>query len=316
MYRFSQLSSRLRRTAGFTIVEILVVVSIFTILLTLVLPAVNHAREGARRSSCTANQVRLVGAIARHGAIKGYMPSLSDRIEILGAPGTYLNTSWFAVLLPYLDRNDVYSQMQQNNAVTPPLAEALCPSGLTTARGTGWLCYGANNGTDDNYPCDGALARTYALRRSLDDIRERDGLTNTFLTADKQGNGNSNWENWSGTSAGALSMRQWNIVAWVAAPNPTHILNRMDLSWNETPPRSGHPGGVVMTFCDGRAKFVKEDLAPHVLGHLTTSYSLWTGAAYSTTVNSRMVAIYWLRSSLSAPPTSQEPVQIQDGTNY
>jgi len=300
-------------------VEILVVVSIFTVLLTLLLPAVNNARESSRRTSCTANQVRIVNGIARYASFNDFLPSLNDRIEIPTAPGTFKNASWFSVILPYLDRNDLYSRLQQSVASTAnsPVDAAMCPSGLTSSTGQSWLCYGVNNASADAFPWDGALGRTFASRKSLDDIRGRDGLANTFLTADKLGittGGNNDWDSWSTPGACALGFRSWNVAALLGTTDP-RCINR-NIARASSPPRGGHPGGVVMTFCDGRAKFLNENVAPHILGHLTTSYSVWNGSSYSGagTVNSG-TAHYWLIYR-NGPPAAQEPFQVQDDRDY
>jgi len=322
MRRISQSSAPLRRTAGFTIVEILVVVAIFTVLLTLLLPAMNNARESSRRASCISNQVRLANGIAQFSSANVFMPSLQDRVEIVSAPGTFgPNTSWFAMLLPYLNHNDLYARMQRNISVAnTPLAEAMCPSGLTTNRGTGWLCYGVNNATADTFPWDGALGWGFASRRSLEDISARDGLTNTFLTADKLGittGGSNDWDDWSASGACALGFRSWNVAALLGTD--PRCINR-DIARSSSPPRGRHPGGVVMTSCDGRAKFLNENVAPHIFGHLTTSYSVWNGASYfgAGTVNSS-TARYWLiyRSGQpgGAPLAAQEPLQLKE-TDY
>ncbi len=303
-----------RRVSGFTIIEVLVVGAIVTVLVSLILPAINNAREGARRSQCGANQVGLVTAMSQHDAARGFLPSLSDQIPRVTAPGTFRASSWFQSILPYLQHNDIYAKLQQNISVGPALPEALCPSGLTAARGIGWLCYGVNTGTT-GYPWDGGIGLNSSIRRSFDDIRSRDGLTNTFFTADKLGRtigSHNDWESWSTPGDGTLGFRQWNVNSWITSANGPHIINRFDLGsvGGDTPARSKHPGGVMMTFFDGRVKFLKEDIPCYLYAHLTTSYSVWTGSTYSG-VNSG-TAHYNLRS-IGCPTT--EPFRVKE-TDY
>lgn len=287
--------------------EVLVVITIVVVLVAITLPAVNSVREGARRSACGANQVRLVMAMSRFHASKSFLPGVSDQIQRVDAPGTFRGSNWIQVLLPYLEHNDLYSKLQQNISPDVPLSELLCPSGLTTDRGTAWIAYGVNDGTTA-YPWDGVLLPS-VIRRSLDEVRERDGLTNTFLTADKLGRTigrHNDWESWRSSGAtGRLGFRDWKV--------PSPWMNNFSLNQSSTPPRSWHPEGVMATFCDGRVKLLKSDLAPHVFAHLATPYSFWTGTSYSKgagAVNSNS-ANSWLRSA-GSPPKSQEPVRLKE----
>ncbi len=310
------------RTRGFTIVEILVVVSIFTVLLTLLLPAVNNAREGVRRNACIANQVRLSGALAKYESSNGYLPGVRERIP--NVTGTF---TWFAMLMPYFNRNDIYSQMQNGVRPNVPLAEAICPSSATASAINGaWLYYGANSGTSGNtgaeYPnrFDGALVDNTGagtLRQSLTDIREGDGLKHTFLTGDASGftvGGHNEYHTWNSTGhSGRLGFRNWQ--------RPSPVLNNFTTGVTSTSgARSRHAGGVVLSFCDGRTQFVKEDILPHIWGHITTSRSVWrdgTGPNPRNTyqpVNSGW-ANYWLARDASSPPASQQPYQVKE-TDY
>ncbi len=305
-----------RRVSGFTIIEVLVVGAIVTVLMSLILPAINNAREGARRSQCGANQVGLATAMSQHNAARGFLPSFSDQIPLVTTtPGTRA-MSWFQMCLPYMERNDLYARFQQNNSPNPALPEALCPSGLTTARGLGWLCYGVNTGTT-GYPWDGGIGVDSSIRRSFDDIRSRDGLTNTFFTADKLGRtigSHNDWENWAIPGQGSLGFREWNVNSWITSANGPHIINRFDFGsvGGSTPARSKHPRGVMMTFFDGRVKFLKEDIPCYLYAHLTTSYSVWNGSNY-TGVNSG-TAHYNLRC-LNSPTTANEPFRVKE-TDY
>lgn len=88
-----------RRTYGFTLVELLVVIAIIGILVGLLLPAVQSAREAARRADCT-NRIRQLGlATLNYESSKGRLPpGMTIHAE------SFYGNSAFAFLLPYLEQ--------------------------------------------------------------------------------------------------------------------------------------------------------------------------------------------------------------------
>ncbi len=112
--------NRTPRTA-FTLVELLVVITIIGILAALLLPAVNFAREAARRSTCN-NQIRqLALAAASHETRKQRLPGFQEPL------GTR-RISWTVALLPDLEQQQVYDTWLQGSAETPFLEILRCPS--------------------------------------------------------------------------------------------------------------------------------------------------------------------------------------------
>ncbi|RUL85373.1 DUF1559 domain-containing protein [Tautonia sociabilis] len=102
-----------RRRSGFTLIELLVVIAIIGVLIALLLPAVQAAREAARRSQCTNNLKQLGLAVANYESANGSYPG--------SYPGTrYPNleiccdSGWGAwsphiMLMPFLELNNVYN---------------------------------------------------------------------------------------------------------------------------------------------------------------------------------------------------------------
>lgn len=127
--------------AGFTLVELLVVIAIIGILVALLLPAVQAAREAARRSQCT-SQLRQWGiALLNHHDTFGYFPggTFRDVYDEDDGRNSYYgpNTSWMAHALDFVEGGAIADQIDfgedgatRNNQLIQqvPLAVALCPS--------------------------------------------------------------------------------------------------------------------------------------------------------------------------------------------
>ena len=116
---------RCRKPAGFTLVELLVVIAIIGILIALLLPAVQAAREAARRSQCTNNLKQMGVALHNYHDTFKKMPFLCGGTGNGGGFGTY-NTwsptstsayrlSGFVGLLPFLEQQAVYDMSANNN---------------------------------------------------------------------------------------------------------------------------------------------------------------------------------------------------------
>lgn len=100
-------SSR-RRRSGFTLVELLVVIAIIGILVSLLLPAVQAAREAARRMQCSNNLKQLGLAIHNYHDTYKSMPIVWSNNNFT-ATGRY--ASWIAVTLPFFEQQALYNQI-------------------------------------------------------------------------------------------------------------------------------------------------------------------------------------------------------------
>ena len=119
-----------RRANGFTLVELLVVIAIIGILIALLLPAVQSAREAARRMQC-ANNLKQIG-LALHGYHDTYQcfPAVGTTIWDTGT----MEISWLYPVMPYLEQTAVYEEMKKSpNPYHATLSKQLasvfvCPS--------------------------------------------------------------------------------------------------------------------------------------------------------------------------------------------
>ena len=274
-----------RTTAGFTIVELLVVIAIIAMLIGLLLPAVQSAREAGRRATCINNQKNIALACMRHDDTKGYLPGWRN---LVGSS----TTSWTVPILPFLERNDVYTGWVAGTPAAPYLALYTCPSSPADSTTVPTLAYAGNCGSASNAPpnASGLLGRrfdgvmvdnlatgTMAFKSTLDMVSEADGSTMTLLVSEKCSSGTT-----------AFAQGTWNVIPGtsgtfafegtatavpgfgVVGTAPGKVINNTTLGppGLASQPSSNHPGGAVTAFCDGHVGFLKDSLLGVVYAQL------------------------------------------------
>ncbi len=101
--------------SAFTLVELLVVIAIIGVMVGLLLPAVQAAREAARRMSC-GNNLKQIG-LATHNYESAYRQMPPSRIEIgtAGAPNAH-HAGWQLMVLPFLEQTALFEQYNKNRS--------------------------------------------------------------------------------------------------------------------------------------------------------------------------------------------------------
>src|SRR5438552_8131033 len=101
-----------RRRLGFTLIELLVVIAIIAVLIALLLPAVQQAREAARRSQCKNNLKQLGLALHNYHETYGVFPFECGGTGWTGSgTGNWGRLSGTVVLLPFLDQTPLWNQI-------------------------------------------------------------------------------------------------------------------------------------------------------------------------------------------------------------
>ncbi|PQO43072.1 DUF1559 domain-containing protein [Blastopirellula marina] len=183
---------------GFTLVELLVVIAIIGVLIALLLPAVQQAREAARRMQCTNNMKQLGLAIHNYHDVLGCVPVIGS---LGGSPVSAPERSAFVALLPYLEQGNLEDQYNYNqpwhHADNLPIAAQVpetlvCPSapggGEQTIAGTATSCYAycyAPFNAAQQYNAPGKAFFQYNDKIAFRDVT--DGLTNTICLFESAG---------------------------------------------------------------------------------------------------------------------------------
>lgn len=127
------------RSRGFTLIELLVVIAIIAILIALLLPAVQQAREAARRTQCKNNLKQLGLAVHNYHDVHNKFPPGMTQLRLPAGTGAFQGISVFYSILPYIEQTNLYNTFDsnvplnnrttQNNVLAASVVTAyLCPS--------------------------------------------------------------------------------------------------------------------------------------------------------------------------------------------
>jgi prepilin-type N-terminal cleavage/methylation domain-containing protein/prepilin-type processing-associated H-X9-DG protein len=130
-------SVRLSRE-GFTLVELLVVIAIIGVLVALLLPAVQAAREAARRTQCT-NNIRQLGlAVHNFHDVNQVFPASQD--QWVNSKGATIGCSWHTRILPFIEQQAVYQLYNFDAAWDDNKTNAVPQTGVICTKIKGFIC--------------------------------------------------------------------------------------------------------------------------------------------------------------------------------
>jgi prepilin-type N-terminal cleavage/methylation domain-containing protein/prepilin-type processing-associated H-X9-DG protein len=301
--------SRSRRNA-FTLVELLVVIAIIGVLVGLLLPAVQAARESARRTQCTNNLKQIgVALINHHDAYRHFPPGYQANVPYVdGLDDTKPGWGWAFFILPYMEEINVFNMVKQNlpiqdtahsSVIRQRFSAFLCPSDLTpddafpisdesgnlvaTATPASYAaCIGGDESDATANKCLGIFYRNSRTR-----IAEiTDGTSKTILVGERS------WSNAKGIWAGAMSggriargeQNPCPTTGESSYPAPNLVLAHTHLNNASTDEDGGlddfssrHVDGSNFVFADGSVRFLPSVSGDNTDGSFTADSVIFQG---------------------------------------
>jgi prepilin-type N-terminal cleavage/methylation domain-containing protein/prepilin-type processing-associated H-X9-DG protein len=293
---FSRGRQRRPAARAFTLIELLVVIAIISVLIALLLPAVQSAREAARRAQCGNNLMQIAIALQNYESSHERLPPgvVNNSSPVLDQAKGY-HFGWLTQILPFYEQINVYNHLNFKLGVyetenvtcrTMLIGSLICPSDNANTRrsasGLAMTSYaGCHNDTEAPIAANnnGVMFLNSAVR--LEDVT--DGASQTIFVSEKLNDGlDQGWV--SGTRA---SLRNMGSVANRAGGGPvTFQVEGDDGSTAEaegsqgaaTSTRAGgpdplafvggfgsrHPGGYNCAYGDGSVRILKSSASPRV----------------------------------------------------
>lgn len=270
------------RSCGWTLVELLIVISIIALLAGILLPAIQMTRRRARDLTCTNNLFQIGLALNNyHDAHRTFPPGYVSAVGPLGqdlGPGW----SWAAMILPQLEQSHIYDRIRFEEGVDAPANASLakqrveifmCPADLSASSYV--ACYGQGDMTRAPDRGEGVFFRNSRIRQR--DIE--DGAMTILIGERSSTLGGAEWAGIHPTSlrdvlpqgmVGTLTDRT-RVLGHTGAPggaDPVHPPNEPALCGAGF--GSMHTGGANFLMLDGSVRFLKDEIDRAVYAALAT----------------------------------------------
>lgn len=299
-----------RTKPGFTLVELLVVIAIIGILVALLLPAVQAAREAARRAQCTNNLKQIGLACLNHEQTHGILPDGGERfwlprtiVDGKPAIAPHQNWSWAYQILPYIEQENVWRLTSDFDVARTAIPMYFCPTrrppqslpkqgssfpwaqsamidyagnGGTDQRGSlGWAALGdGKDGTIVRRP-DGSKTRSASVKIA----RITDGTSRTLMVGEKSFNQGRLGEWQAEDDAGYVDGWDFDTIRWGYFPPERDWFDNSDATRHGNngtlvPLRGAfggpHPAGFQCVFSDGSVRSIDHEVALLVFRRLSS----------------------------------------------
>ncbi|MEE8450701.1 MAG: DUF1559 domain-containing protein [Thermoguttaceae bacterium] len=294
---------------GFTLVELLVVIVIISMLIGLLVPAVQGARERARQVECMNNQKNLASAVNQYEVAKKRFPGYLNVVSTFrgGRNPDPDFRSWVVPLLPYLGRNDLWEiyrdttiRIRDKTTAAVYLELTVCPSNTPESTFITPLAYVVNCGmvdgfapnatppNDPDFVYNGVFHNRYfpVVDVTMTDIK--DGAAATLMISEHLLHVEWAQDRTLADQDPLLGLREGDGLVngiptggvgftWQLAPDSTELdswqINEPEGALPSNPggtPQSRHPAGVIVAFCDGHTQFLGDNIHYLVYQHLMT----------------------------------------------
>lgn len=183
-----------RARRAFTLIELLTVAAVMGVLILLLLPALQFAREAARKTVCTQNLHQLAIALQQYEVFHGCLPAgtVADKGPIQSVSQGY-HHNWLVALLPYIDRPNAAARVDARFGVYDPVNAPVrrmvmtvfrCPTDQAAPIGLGYGNYAACHDPTE-VPIDVTNEGTFYLNSFLRSTDISDGMSHTIFLGEK-----------------------------------------------------------------------------------------------------------------------------------
>lgn len=263
--------------AAFTLVELLVVISIIGILIALTIPATTAARDRARQARCTSNIKQTNLATMEYITRYGYFPGWKNQFQNVKTSSQKVNGSWVAALLPFFGEGALEKKWVEAVQDTACLLYLICPADARPDKIDPHLSYVANCGNTTGTSRDAGVfldlvpptSGKRPTKQTLDFITSNDGLSSTIMTSENNQaymwgpDANICWQGFVFFDSNQNNMGTSQALNWdyrgvkLTTSQASRNANSADAYAR---PSSYHPGGVNTSWCDSRVVKLNDDI--------------------------------------------------------